>query len=204
LAGAAYHLCAPREHYAPRPLPILRSRDFRTRFSILKAMSVANVETADAGEEPIFATVLRPYRSLSPNGFALVMGVFVAGTFTIGLAFWLMGAWPVVGFCGLDILALQIAFRLNYRSARRAEEISLTRARLSVRRIAPSGAESEERFNPYWARLEIDRHPEIGVTRLRIASHGVRSTIGAFLGPRQREEFANAFAAALAAARSGR
>jgi uncharacterized membrane protein len=157
----------------------------------MQSANAAGAETA------IFSTVLRPYRSLSPNGFALVMAVFVAGSFTVGLAFWLMGAWPVVGFCGLDILGLQIAFRLSYRAARQAEEITLTRDRLSVKRIAANGAESERDFNPYWARLEIDRHPEIGVTRLRIASHGDRLVVGSFLGPGERERFANAFAAAL-------
>src|SRR5581483_1054027 len=154
-------------------------------------------------EQPLFAVVLKPHRSLSPNGFALVMAVFVAGTFTIGLAFWLMGAWPVVGFCGLDILALQFAFRLSYRSARAAEEIRLTRERLSVKRIAPSGRETEAGFNPYWARLEIDRHPEFGVTALSISSHGSRLPIAAFLGPRERERFAADFGAALAAVRRG-
>ena len=154
-----------------------------------------------ANDVPIFATVLRPYRSLSPTGFALVMAVFGTGAFTIGFAFWLMGAWPVVGFCGLDILLIQFAFRLSYRQARAAEEIRLTRERLSVKKISPSSREIETGFHPYWARLEIDRHPEIGMTRLRIASHGNRLTVGSFLGPRERESFATEFSAALATAR---
>ncbi len=156
---------------------------------------------APADEQPIFATVLKPYRSLSPNGFALVMLVLVAGTFTIGFAFWLMGAWPVVGFCGLDILAVQFAFRMNYRAARAAEEIKLTPHRLSVRQISPNGQATETGFNPYWARLEIDRHPEVGVTRVRIASHGNRLDVARFLGPRERERFATALSAALARVR---
>ncbi len=157
---------------------------------------------APADDQTIFATVLKPYRSLSPNGFALVMAVLVGCTFTIGLAFWLIGAWPVVGFCGLDIVAVQFAFRLNYRSARAAEEITLTRRRLSVRKIAPNGRETETGFNPYWARLEIDRHPEVGVTGVRITSHGDRLDVARFLGPRERERFATALSAALARLRT--
>jgi uncharacterized membrane protein len=156
-----------------------------------------------SAEAPLFAAVLKPYRSLSPAGFNLVMAVFVFGSFTIGLAFWLLGAWPVVGFCGLDIALLQFAFRLNYRSARIAEEIRLTRALLSVKRIAANGHEVETGFNPYWARLEVDRHPAIGVTALRIASHGRRMDIARFLGPRERETFAARLDAALSAARAG-
>jgi uncharacterized membrane protein len=157
---------------------------------------------SDPSEPPIFTAVLKPHRSLPPAGFMLVMLALVACSFTAGLAFWLMGAWPVVGFFGLDILLVQLAFRLNYRAARAEEEISLTRERLLVRKTAPSGRSVEIGLNPYWARLEIDRVPEVGVTRLRLASHGKRLDIAAFLGPRERESFAVAFQAALAEART--
>ena len=155
---------------------------------------------ADA-ESPLFNAVLTPYRSLTPAGFNAVMVVFVVGSFTIGLAFWLLGAWPVVGFCGLDIAALQLAFRLSYRSARMAEEIRLTPELLLVKKVGANGFAVETGFNPYWARLEIDRHPAIGVTALRIISHGRRLDIARFLGPREREKFADALSAALAKVR---
>jgi uncharacterized membrane protein len=162
-------------------------------------MASANAPLDDS---PIFAVVLRPYRSLSPSGFGLLMAAIVACTFTIGFAFWLMGAWPVVGFCGLDILLIQLAFRLNYRAARAAEEIRLTRDRLSVTKVAANGRLTETGFNPYWTRLEIDRHPEFGVTGVRLASHGNRLDIARFLGPRERENFAAALASALTRARA--
>jgi uncharacterized membrane protein len=157
---------------------------------------------ASGPDAPIFSAVLTPHRSLSPTGFMLVMVALVACSFAAGVAFWLMGAWPVVGFFGLDIALLQLAFRLNYRSGRASEEIRLDRERLTVRQVAPSGRTSETGFHPYWARLEIDRHPEIGVTGLRIASHGRRLAIARFLGPHERESFATAFGAALAEART--
>ncbi len=166
----------------------------------MSAMVAAN-DADTPGEPLVFSAVLRPYRSLSPRGFGLLMAAIALCSFAVGLAFWLMGAWPVVGFCGLDVLLIQIAFRLNYRSARAAEEISLTRERLSVTKISPRGVATETGFNPYWARLEIDRHPEVGVTALRIASHGARLVIGAFLPPSERESFAAAFSAALAKVR---
>ncbi len=157
----------------------------------------------DVPVEPlVFSAVLRPYRSLSPRGFGILMAAIVFCSFSIGFAFWLMGAWPVVGFCGLDILLIQLAFRLNYRAARAAEEIRLTRSKLLVTSITPRGAATETGFNPYWARLEVDRHPEVGVTALRIASHGARLAIGAFLPPSEREKFADAFSAALAKVRA--
>ena len=164
-------------------------------------MAAANSEVLPT-EPPIFSTVLRPYRSLSPRGFGILMGAIGACTFAIGLSFWLLGAWPVVGFCGLDLLLIQLAFHLNYRAARASEEISLTRERLSVTKISPAGIAVETDFNPYWARLEVDRHPEIGVTGVHITSHGRRLDVARFLGPRERENFATALAAALARVRA--
>ena len=60
-----------------------------------------------------------PYRSLSPRGFAVVMAALGILAFTIGLGFFLMGAWPVIGFLGLEILVVWVAFKLNYRAAQR-------------------------------------------------------------------------------------
>lgn len=153
-------------------------------------------------EAPLFTATLRPYRSLSPRGFAILMTAIAACAFAIGLTFWLAGAWPVVGFCGLEIVLIQAAFRLNYRAARASEEIRLTRRELSVRQTTARGSATETGFNPYWARIEVDRHPEFGVTGVRIASHGRRLDLGRFLGPREREQFAAALGSALARVRT--
>ena len=153
-------------------------------------------------DAPIFAASLRPYRSLSPRGFMLVMGALVACSFTAGLAFWSMGAWPIAGFFGLDILLVQVAFRLNYRQARAHEEVVVFRDRMTVTSVSARGESRESEFNPYWARLEVERHPEIGVTRVTIASHGRRLDVAGFLGPWERESFADALSAALAKARA--
>jgi uncharacterized membrane protein len=126
----------------------------------------------------------------------------VAVSFTAGIAFWLIGAWPVVGFFGLDVLLIQQAFRLNYRAARAFEEVTVTRESLTVRKVSASGRVEEFGFNPYWARLEIDRRPDRLISRLRIASHGRRLDIGRFLGPNERESFSSAFSAALGKVRT--
>lgn len=151
--------------------------------------------------EPIFSARLSPYRSLSAAGFNLLMVAVMAISFAAGLAFWLIGAWPVVGFFGLDILLIQQAFRLNYRAARAYEEVEVTRESLTVRKVSASGRLQEYGFNPYWARLEIVRRPDKLISNLRIASHGKRLDIAGFLGPDERESFSAAFSAALAEAR---
>jgi uncharacterized membrane protein len=164
-------------------------------------MTTGNADPAP-NDDAIFAARLSPHRSLSPAGFNLLMMAIVAIAFTGGLVFWAIGAWPVVGFFGLDIFLVQLAFRLNYRAARAYEEVEITRESLTVRKVTASGKMREFGFNPYWARLEIDRSPDSLISRLSIASHGRRLDIASFLGPNERESFADAFSAALSRVRT--
>lgn len=163
-------------------------------------MASAN-STAAAIEPPLFSAVLTPHRSLGRRGFVLVMALIGAMSLTIGLVFWKLGAWPIPGFLGLDVVLLYAAFRLSYRQARAAEEIRLSRSALTVRRVSADGRSAETGLNPYWARLEIDRHPEFGILRMTLAWQDRRLAIGGFLPPPEREKFAREFGAALAAAR---
>jgi uncharacterized membrane protein len=172
--------------------------------SILTAMSFANA--APATPEPsapeIFAAVLTPHRSLGSRGFLVVMIIVGTLSFAVGTTFYLLGAWPVPGFLSLDVLAVYLAFRWSYRSARAREEIRVSRDRLTVRHISPTGRASVTEINPYWARLELQRWPPFGITRLAIASHGKALPIGTFLGSRERERLAAGLSAALARARA--
>jgi uncharacterized membrane protein len=151
--------------------------------------------------ELLFHATLKPYRSLSPRGFAWLLMLVGATCFLSGLLFWSMGAWPIAGFFGLDLLIIQLAFRMNYRAARAREIVALRRDQLTVRRIAANGKSEDFAFNPYWARLEVERQGEWGIVRMALASHGRRLSIGSFLNPEDRESFAKAFSSALADAR---
>lgn len=152
-------------------------------------------------DAPHFSARLTPHRSLGKNGFVALMLVTAALCIVPAMVFLAMGAWPITGFLGLDILALYVAFRLNYRSGRAREEVNVSRTRLLIRKIAPSGKIAEHLFNPFWARLDIARHPEIGVTALNVRGEGKNVSVGAFLNPADRESFALAFQGALATAR---
>ena len=56
-----------------------------------------------------------------------MMSLIAAVSFLSGIFFWSLGAWPVFGFFGLDVLLIYIAFRMNFRAARRYETIRLGR-----------------------------------------------------------------------------
>lgn len=153
-------------------------------------------------DEPFFQALLTPHRSLGRTGFAILMGALLFGWAVTGAIFLAHGAWPVFGFFGLDVLAVYIAFRVNYRAARAREEVSVSRTSLDIRKTAPSGKSEAHRFNPFWARFSVSRHAEIGITRMMVEGQGKQVPIGGFLNPDDRESFATAFSRALASAKA--
>lgn len=158
--------------------------------------------TAPPPDPREFHAVLAPHRSLGPKGFLILMGLFGAVSFVAGIVFLSIGAWPVMGFFGLDVALLYVAFRLNYRSGRLYELVDLTPAILTVTRVHPSGRREEFAFNPYWVRVALSEKPD-GRTDLRLASHGAEFSFGHFLNDDERRDFAAALTGALATARAG-
>ncbi len=131
----------------------------------------------------------------------VLMVAVCAISFSTGLFFYLLGAWPVIGFMGLDVALIYLAFKLNFRALRLYETVDLTEDALTVRRVAPSGKEQSWRFNPYWVRLSLQ--PRAGrSSELSLASHGKRLVFASFLSDAEREDFAAALRSALASARS--
>ena len=163
-------------------------------------MSETNAAKAD---EPFFQALLTPHRSLGRTGFAVLMGALLFGWADTGAIFLSIGAWPVFGFFGLDVVLLYVAFRVNYRAARVREEVSVSRTSLDIRKTAPSGRVEAHRFNPFWTRFAIARHAEIGITGMAVEARGESVPIGGFLNPDDRESFATAFSGALAKAKRG-
>jgi uncharacterized membrane protein len=166
-------------------------------------MTAGNDFDPDAPEPILFSALLTPHRSLNRTGFMLLMGFLTAISFAAGVAFWIMGAWPVFGFFGLDLLAIYIAFKINFRRAKASEEISVTPSELRVRRISHRGHVVEWVLNPLWVQLDQIAHEEFGIERLYLVSRGRRVSIGSFLGPDEKASFASALRAGLAAARRG-
>jgi uncharacterized membrane protein len=119
------------------------------------------------------------------------------------MVFLLVGAWPVVGFFGLDVLLVYWAFRLNYRAAQAYEQVTVTPSELTERKVSHRGAMSEWTLNPVWVRLQRDVHEEFGLQRLFLESQGRRLTIAGFLPPQEKESFALALSGALAEAKRG-
>lgn len=136
-----------------------------------------------------FERVLQPHRSLPRRGFHLLMLILGLISLAVGIGFVSIGAWPIVGFFGLDVALVYAAFRLNYRSARRSETLRLAGDAFTVERVSMHGSRRMWRFQPFWVRVILEERPD-ELNRLFVASHGRSLAIGDFLPPSARRELA--------------
>jgi uncharacterized membrane protein len=158
----------------------------------------------DAFAEPtIFSAVITPHRSLSSTGFLILMVCIGALSFVSGMVFLLLGAWPVFGFLGLDVVLVYWAFRANFRAARAYEEVTVTASELTVRKVNPNGGVREWTLNPVWVQLDRIVHEEFGIEGLFLVSGGRRLSIAACLGPDEKASLAQALSTALGEAKRG-
>jgi len=167
-------------------------------------MTAPNPLDNDPGLEPtLFSAIITPLRALNSTGFFVVMVLVSGFSFFAGMVFFLLGAWPVVGFLGLDVLLVYWAFRLNFRSAAAFEEVVVTPSELRIRRVSHRGQVAEWKLNPCWTQLVRDAHEEFGLLHLYLVSRGRKLPVAGFLSPPERESFAAALSAALGEAKRG-
>jgi len=158
---------------------------------------------ASETDATLFEDTLTPHRSLGPRGFRILMFAAFGATTALSVPFYIMGAWPVVGFFGLDVLGVYLAFRLSYRSARACEQFRLTYFELQFARISAAGARREWLMPPAWVRLERVDDEDYGPQGLTLVSRGQSWRIARNVGPDRKAEFAGRFARALVEARRG-
>ena len=157
----------------------------------------------DADDAALFAARLVPRRSFTPAAARrLLVATFIASAL-FSLPFYLAGAWPIVGFLGLDVALLGLAFHISFRAARACEDYRLSYLELEFAQVSARGARREWRFNPAWVTLERGERGPMA-QRLALASRGRRHEIAAFLGAEEKAAFADELTRALVEARRGR
>jgi uncharacterized membrane protein len=164
-------------------------------------MNILSPDPAPLAPPLHFNALITPHRSLSMRGFAILIGIVAAVNFASGVLFMAKGAWPVFGFCGLEVVAVWWAFRANYRSARAHETVQLSDDELRVRRVDAKGHARAFSFQPYWVRLALREEPDES-THLHLTSHGRRLEVAAALSVPERADFARALERALAKLRN--
>lgn len=147
--------------------------------------------------------VLEPPRSLTTRGLnrvMLILGLFSA---VFSLGFLLMGAWPVVGFLGAEILVLWLVFQWSFRAQTARTYVRVTAEEVDVRKVDGWGRERRASMASHFARVEFDR-TATGPNALRLATSRTAYPLGEFLTPRERETFARRLMQAISDARRER
>lgn len=150
-----------------------------------------------------FSLILRPNMSLSRRGFIWLMVLFGGVSLGVGGYFWSLGAWPVFGFFGLDVLLLYFGFRMNYRYGRRYETLAMRDEKLVFAQVTALGVAREWVFDPFWLRIKLERFGQDGhdIGALILSSHGKYVSVGAFLSPYERESLSASLQLTMAARR---
>lgn len=149
-----------------------------------------------APDHTLFEAMILPQRSLSPRGQRILLGILAATLAGWGCAFTLIGAWPVSGFAGLELLAAILLFRWHARAARASELVLLTERELRIIRTAPDGSRVERRLPTAWLAVTLEERP--GIAPLVVLSgQGRRETLARELGEDARRDLAEALAGAL-------
>ncbi len=150
----------------------------------------------ERGEALFFDACLYPHNALSPRGFAILMAVIGGMAAVLGLLFLSLGAWPVFGFLGVDILLVWLAFRTAYRRSKMWEAVRLERGRLVVERHWPGRPARLWELEPAWLKARVDR-PYAHDSKIVLSSHGKALAIGHFLSPAEKLAFVEALNIAL-------
>ena len=151
--------------------------------------------------KPLFAATLTPHRSLTPTGKRIVIGLVAALALIPGLVFYVAGAWPVVGFMGLDVVAIWAAMTISMRTGKACEVLTLWPAQLELKKIDAKGAEELVTFAPRNVRFVIDRDYNERVTALWLRDEPRRVPLGAFLSAEEKLSLSKVFGTALRKAR---
>ena len=147
--------------------------------------------------------VLEPPRSLTTRGLNRVMLILGAFSAVFSLGFLLVGAWPVVGFLGAEILVLWLVFQWSFRAQTARTYVRVTADEVDVRKVDGWGRERRASMASHFARVEFDR-TATGPNALRLATSRTAYPLGEFLTPRERETFARRLMQAISDARRER
>ncbi|MDO9503161.1 DUF2244 domain-containing protein [Falsiroseomonas sp.] len=151
-----------------------------------------------ATAEPIlFEAVSTPSQSLSARGMQLLCLLSAAGAAVPGVLFLVLGAWPVLGFLGVEVTLVLGLVALHRRwSARAREVVRLTETQLHVVTANGRGGVREAVLQPYWTRVALEEVAG-GVARLSLVQRGRRVEVGCFLSDAEKRDLGEALGAAL-------
>lgn len=158
--------------------------------------------TTETQAKPLFAATLTPNRSLTRKGFRVVIALVVVMASVPAIVFSSLGAWPILGFLGLDVALVWWALAAARREGKREERITLWPDQLELTQVDAAGKETLTRFNPYFVKLVVDRDFNERTIAMHLRTRESDVVIGNFLSQDDKSSFAKAFGTALKRARA--
>ncbi len=125
---------------------------------------------------------LHPYSSLSTRGLKLTMFSFGGLSALVATYFALQGAWPIMGFMGLEV-ALAFWLLQHHRRQQRlnADVLTLNESLLRIEHVRRAHIVDTWQAPTAWTRLHWDESDETRCPHLYAIAHGKRISIGSFL-----------------------
>ncbi len=143
-----------------------------------------------------YSIEMRPNQSGSLRGVHIILGFLLFVFIPTGVIFSIIGAWPVFGFMGAELLLLYGALRINQRASRACERLELSDDLFTVKRTDAKGRQFLWQFQPQWLRVDFQM-PSDFVAHLSVNSKGQRLNIAQFLSPAEKSDVADHLKGAL-------
>lgn len=147
-------------------------------------------------EPTLFEAMIEPHRSLGRRGRRLVLGLLAVALALSVAGFALVGAWPVGGIAGIELLVAMLFFRWHGGRDRRREELVMTETEMRIRRVDAAGRERSTSLPAAWLSARMEERPGRAAA-LIVRAAGREEEIGALLGEGERRDLAAALDGAL-------
>lgn len=131
-----------------------------------------------------FSVTARPNSVVGKPGLLISMAILVPACSIAGLAFMVIGAWPVTVFMGLHILAVIMAFVYVERHTSDFERLTLADDRLILDTHTLDGDQHLE-FNGYWVQVDLQTSA-VGSNSLCLRSQGKEIPFGRLMSDGER------------------
>ena len=132
-----------------------------------------------------FKVTFKPNSALSAVSKQRIIILLTLIPCVIGIEFCFLGAWPILPFVGLEVVALAYAFFYINKHEADYESISIEGESLIVERCVAENI-SQHVINPYWVKIVQHELPN-GELHLYLQSHGKELEVGRYLTRKQRE-----------------
>ena len=149
-----------------------------------------------AADAPQFQAVIVPHRSLGRRGLLALGGAICAfsGIVTAGLLY--LGAWPVIGFNGVEIGLALYLIRRHARGVRANEVLTLSSGNLQIVRTGQDGKRTTRTLPTAWLQVLLEERRG-RVPGLLLVHRGLREEVGVTLGEAEKQDLAAALRDAL-------